>query len=223
MAEIRELHDAQVPAAVELLARGMRDDPMHETVFGQDANHRLGRLACFFAALLPQLGQAPLAAWEEGCLVGVLGFFSPGRCRPRITAQLRIAFHLLSPNVAELWRLWRWMHACEQHNPSERHWHVAAVAVDVGRQRRGVGGEMLKAFCSRIDENGESAFLETDKSESVRFYARFGFAVIAREQVLGTTNWWMRRAPCRNQTISSRHSSPSGAIQPCDSTPDLTL
>jgi GNAT superfamily N-acetyltransferase len=223
MAEIRDLHDEQVPAAVELLARGMRDDPMHETVFGPDANHRHGRLACFFAALLPQFGQAPLAAWEQGCLVGVLGFFSPGRCRPPILEQLRIACRLLSPNLAELWRLWRWMHACEQHNPSERHWHLAAVAVDVGRQRRGVGGEMLKALCSRIDEYGESAFLETDKPESVRFYARFGFAVIAREQVLGTTNWWMRRAPSRNQTDSSKHSSPSDVMHASDSIPDLTL
>jgi hypothetical protein len=36
MAEIRQLAYAQVPASVELLARGMRDDPMNETVFGPD-------------------------------------------------------------------------------------------------------------------------------------------------------------------------------------------
>jgi ribosomal protein S18 acetylase RimI-like enzyme len=87
------------------------------------------------------------------------------------------------------------LQACELHNVSERHWHLAAVAVDVGRQRRGVGSQMLEAFCSRMDHCGDIAFLETVRTESVRFYARFGFAVIARELGLGTTNWWMRRAP----------------------------
>jgi hypothetical protein len=52
---------------------------------------------------------------------------------------------------------------------------------------------MLKAFCERMDKQNEVAFLETDKSDSVRFYARGGFEVVAEGIVLGTRNWWMRR------------------------------
>jgi hypothetical protein len=44
-----------------------------------------------------------------------------------------------------------------------------------------------------MDDHGEAAFLETDKSDNVRFYARFGFEVTAMEEVLGTPNWWMSR------------------------------
>jgi hypothetical protein len=44
-----------------------------------------------------------------------------------------------------------------------------------------------------MDELGEVAFLETDKLDSVRFYARCGFEVRERGEVLGTPNWWMRR------------------------------
>jgi hypothetical protein len=52
---------------------------------------------------------------------------------------------------------------------------------------------MLRAFCARMDERGEVAFLETDKLESVRFYARCGFEVREQGEILGTPNWWMRR------------------------------
>jgi hypothetical protein len=52
---------------------------------------------------------------------------------------------------------------------------------------------MLRAFCVRMDERGEVAFLETDKLASVRFYARCGFEVRDQGEILGTPNWWMRR------------------------------
>jgi hypothetical protein len=115
----------------------MRDDPMHETVFGPDANHRLYRLSCFFSALLPQMGQAPLAAWEAGRLVGVLGFFSPGTCRPTMPSQLRIACRMLSPNLAELWRL------CDAG--------IAVLAKQDGRNERLVGKTKSgKVFCIHL-------------------------------------------------------------------------
>ena len=66
-----------------------------------------------------------------------------------------------------------------------------------GRRREGIGSQMLRAFCVRMDELGEVAFLETDKLDSVRFYARCGFKVREQAEVLGTPNWWMRR-PARN-------------------------
>jgi hypothetical protein len=44
-----------------------------------------------------------------------------------------------------------------------------------------------------MDERGGVAFLETDKLDSVRFYARCGFEVSEEGEILGTPNWWMRR------------------------------
>src|SRR5262249_25550439 len=107
--------------------------------------------------------------------------------------QLRIAYSMFSPDLRELWRLWHWLHVSELHAPQARHCHLGPVAVEVDRQRRGIGSQMVQAFCTRMDDQGEAAFLETDKSDNVRFYARFGFEVTAREEVLGTPNWWMRR------------------------------
>jgi GNAT superfamily N-acetyltransferase len=193
MIDLREASDAELPAAARLLARGMCDDPMHCTVFGADADHRRLSLYRLFAALLPQMGRRPLLALEAGRLVGVLGQFPPGKCRMPACRQLRFAFALLSVNVGELWRLWRWLGASEARDLTEPHWHLGPVAVDPGRRGEGIGSQMLRAFCARMDELGEVAFLETDKIDSVRFYARCGFEVRERAEVLGTPNWWMHR------------------------------
>jgi ribosomal protein S18 acetylase RimI-like enzyme len=69
------------------------------------------------------------------------------------------------------------------------------VAVDAGLQGLGIGSRLLEQFCARVDAAGEAAYLETDKPINVRFYDRFGFAVIGQQAVLGTPNWFMRRPP----------------------------
>jgi ribosomal protein S18 acetylase RimI-like enzyme len=195
MIELRELHGAELTPAAQLLARAMRDDPIHCAVFGPDAGRRLGRLSVFFDALLPRMGRTPLSAWDAGQLVGVLGQFPPGLCCPPLYEQLRIALPLLTLRVGELWRLWYWTQTSAEHDFAERHWHIGPVAVAPDRQRQGIGSLLLQAFCARMDREGEAAFLETDKPDSVRFYSRCGFEVTAQGNVLGTMNWWMRRLP----------------------------
>jgi ribosomal protein S18 acetylase RimI-like enzyme len=193
MIEIRDLRRHELSTAAALIAQAMRDDPIYQAVFGSDADHRVERLHRFFAALLPVMNQAPLSAWEGGRLIGIVSYFPPGTCWPSLAAQLRIAYRMLTPNLAELWRMWQWLRASDAHEPGGRFCHVGAVAVAVNRQHQGIGGQLLEAFCARMDAQGESAFLETDKHSSVRFYARFGFEVTGNADVLETPNWWMLR------------------------------
>jgi GNAT superfamily N-acetyltransferase len=156
MIDLREAAHAELPSAPRLLARGMCDDPLHRTVFGTDADHRRLRLLHLFAALLPLMGRRPLLALEAGRLVGVLGQFPPGTCRTPACQQLRFAFALLSVILGELWRLWRWLGASEARDLAEPHWHLGPVAVDPGRWGEGIGSQMLRAFCARMDERGKS-------------------------------------------------------------------
>ena len=52
---------------------------------------------------------------------------------------------------------------------------------------------MLAAFCKLMDSFCAFSYLETDKSENVRFYQKFGFKVMAEAEVLGVPNWFMCR------------------------------
>jgi len=198
MIELREACHAELPAAAQLLAIGMCDDPIFCAVFGSDQDHRRIRLHRLFGALLPLMGRLPLLALDGDRLVGVLGRFPPGTCHTPILRQLRFALAMRSTNVSELLRLWRWLSDTEARDLSQPHWHLGPVAVMPGRRGQGIGSQMLRAFCARMDERGEVAFLETDKLDSVRFYARCGFEVSEQGEVLGTPNWWMHR-PARKR------------------------
>jgi hypothetical protein len=54
---------------------------------------------------------------------------------------------------------------------------------------------MLAYFCGQMDNCAELSYLETDKSENVGFYEKFGFTVVAEAKVLGAPNWFMFRSP----------------------------
>jgi hypothetical protein len=57
---------------------------------------------------------------------------------------------------------------------------------------------MLNVFCACMDEQKALAYLETDKSQNVRFYEEFGFVTTSEAVVLGTPNWFMQRRPHSN-------------------------
>ena len=69
------------------------------------------------------------------------------------------------------------------------------MAVDAGLQGLGIGSQLLARYAERADAAGEVTYLETDKASNVRFYERFGFAVVGELDVLGVPNWFLRRAP----------------------------
>ena len=73
------------------------------------------------------------------------------------------------------------------------HVHLGPVAVDSHLQGQGIGSQMMREHCRRLDALRELGYLETDKPENVRFYERFGFEVIEEAPVIGVSNWFMRR------------------------------
>ena len=79
--EVRELGAGHLDAAAKVVARGMRDNPLHLRTFGGDDERRERVLARFFR---PVLGQylpkgTILGAFQAGHLVGVCGMLPPGR------------------------------------------------------------------------------------------------------------------------------------------------
>jgi len=93
-------------------------------------------------------------------------------------------------------RVLKWADEWARRDLAEPHWHLGPVAVDPHLQGKGIGGALLAKFCVRMDDSGALSYLETDKSENVRFYERFGFTVIAESKILGVPNWFMSRR-CR--------------------------
>ncbi len=193
--EIGALDPAEIEEVLDVVARGMRDNPQHVAAFGDDpeTRRRLFRRLMAAAFSTRDLSHTLVARWEDGAIVGVCGMMPPGNCQPGLGQQLRLLPTLLSVGPRVAGRLTRWLGAWQRHDPKESHWHLGPLAVDAHLQGQGVGSRMMRAFCARMDAAGEDAYLETDKPINVRFYERFGFEVTAEQEVIGVTNWFMVR------------------------------
>ena len=196
---LRELQRAELKEAAQLLGRGMRDNPANIRAFGiRDADRRGRALTRFFVPVLRGLHQRGLilGAFRDGSLVGVCGMARPGLCQPSALEKLRVVPSVVFGNpVSTPLRVLRWVGEWARRDPAERHWHLGPVAVDSHLQGQGIGGAMLVDFCTRMDDEHALSYLETDKSENVRFYQKFGFTVIVQAEILGIPNWFMSRSP----------------------------
>jgi hypothetical protein len=196
--DVRPLAATELAGAAALLARGMRDNPIHIAALGVDAERRRRALRRMFAPVVRGLhGRGlVLGAFSAGGLVGVCGMAPPGRCQPTPLEKLRVLPSLLlGAGTRATGRVLRWVGDWSRRDPREPHWHLGPVAVDAHLQGKGIGSELLTAFCARMDDEGALAYLETDRRENVRFYGRAGFVLAAEGDVLGMPNWFMTRSP----------------------------
>lgn len=186
---------SEIEEVLDVLARGMRDNPLHVAAFGEDPAQRQRRFRALMAAAFSvlDLSHALVARREDGAVLGVCGMLPPGGCQPGLGQQLRMLPGMLSLGPRVAGRVARWMGVWQKQDPNERHWHLGPLAVDAHLQGRGIGGRMMQAFCARMDAAREDAYLETDKPLNVRFYERFGFEVTGEREVLGVTNYFMFR------------------------------
>jgi len=193
---IRELRETDLPAAVGIIARGMRDNPIHIAALGAEAEERSGRLTRMFTVALPIFLSkgVVLGAFHGEALVGIAGMIPPGKCQPSMKDKLALLPRIV-PAVGSgaFTRVGRWTATWARHDPAEPHWHLGPVAVDAHLQGKGIGTVLLNEYCSRLDAREAVGYLETDKEANVRFYERFGFVTVGRENVLEVPNWFMRR------------------------------
>jgi GNAT superfamily N-acetyltransferase len=194
--EIGPLEGFDLRNAIDVLARGMRDNPNHVGAFGEDPALRVAMLGSFFeTAHAIAKWQALVARDGRGTIVGVMAVARPGECRLSSLQTIRALSksHADDPKAAAC--IAQWLEAWGERDPEERHWHFGPFAVEAHLQGRGIGSELLRVSCAQMDAGRENAYLETDMRENVTFCEQFGFEVIDEHTVLGATNWFMMRRP----------------------------
>jgi ribosomal protein S18 acetylase RimI-like enzyme len=194
--EVRDLRPQEVPEAVGVLARGMRDNPLHVAAYGEDPERRLRCHARLMRGVFRAFpAQQPICAVRDGTLVGVTGVAPAGTCQPTAAQRVRLLPDVVALGPRTAARVGRWISSWAKHDPDEPHVHLGPLAVDAHLQGQGIGSLIMQEHCRRLDADRAVGYLETDKPENVRFYERFGFQVVGEEPVLGVPNWFMRREP----------------------------
>lgn len=190
--EVRPIEGKDLQAAALVVARGMRDNPLHVAALGNDVERRVRVMHRLFSRVLTLPGRPTLGAWDGHRLVGVADSAEPGRCQPSPRDRLRLAPAVVLAGSAAP-RMARWLAAWARHDPDRLHSHFGPLAVDLDLQGKGIGSRLLTAYCRRLDDAGMLSYLETDKTENVPLYERFGFVVTAEAEVIGVKNWFMTR------------------------------
>jgi len=195
---LRDLEVGELPAAAGVLADGMRDNPLHVRIFGDDADSRERALSRLFKAAITRLGSrgSVEGVFDGATLVGVCGRVPPGRCRLSLGERIKYLPGMLAGNsLPVVARLYAWVGAWTDLDPSSPHWHLGPVAVRRSRQGQGIGTSLLRSFCARMDRERADAYLETDREANVKFYESAGFSVGRRQDVVGIPCWFMTRRP----------------------------
>ena len=89
------------------------------------------------------------------------------------------------------------------HHPAQPHWYLDLLGTAPDAQGRGLGSALLRELRERVDVEGASSYLETDRSANLPFYERAGYAVLGEERVLGVRVWPMWRPAARAQCLGS--------------------
>ncbi len=191
------LREEAVPAAVEVLARAFRDNPLNVAVVRGAPERRLRANRAGTRGLV-EVAQRHDAVWtvrEGGRLAGALIGTPPGEY-PLPPPPLRDRLRCVRRQGLRVARRWaRVFRALEVLHPLEPHWYLGTLGVDPDAQGRGLGGALLRTWLGHADAAGASVYLETDLERNLRFYAREGFTVVRRTEVLGVPVWCMQRAP----------------------------
>jgi len=196
MVTVRELRPDDLREATAIIARGMRDNPLHVSALGRDTGTRAARLGRMFALALPMIFKKGilLGAFADETLVGVAGMVPPGRCQPTLVENVKLLPRMIPAlGLSAFMRAGRWLSTWAEHDLQEPHWHLGPVAVDAHLQGRGIGTALMGEYCERLDHLAAVGYLETDTAKNVAFYQKFGFEIVAEAAVLDTPNWFMRR------------------------------
>jgi ribosomal protein S18 acetylase RimI-like enzyme len=192
--EIRDAHPHALSAAAAVLSRGMRDNPLHISVFGPNLKEREQKLEHFFRIVLAWMSHPPWVAVRQETIVAVCGMGEPGSCQPTFSQKLKIVTQLARTcGVTPTLRALRWLGEWSLRDPKEVHWHLGPLCVDAPLQGLGIGGRLMGEWCKLLDARRLAGYLETDKGVNIEFYEKFGFETIAEAEILGTPNWFMWR------------------------------
>jgi ribosomal protein S18 acetylase RimI-like enzyme len=181
------LEISEIPAAALVLSKAMLNNPLHTALFQGQGEKQRQIIESMFVELLTDLPGITFLVRLDGPIVGVMRMKScDGRKVKNEQTQTG------DTNDLE-WRKSVWRNEWARHDPTQQHWHLGPVGVLPQHQAKGIGSELLRRFCREVDACMSPAYLETDTDSNVRFYQRFGFAVVTESAIFDVKNRYMWR------------------------------
>jgi ribosomal protein S18 acetylase RimI-like enzyme len=200
-AKIVRLIESQIPAAATTLARAFHDDPLMVYTI-PDPAERVRLLPDVYARMIRFGFLAGEVYVTAGELEGVALWMPPNAkwSREHIEAS---GMHQ-TPTVIgdEAYQRYRdvvgreWQ--ARERDMTGACWYLFLLGVEPNRQRRGLGGALMRPVLERADSGQLACYLETENERNVAFYQKQGFDLIVNGEEAGASGvrfWTFRRNP----------------------------
>ena len=200
-AKIVRLTESQIPAAAATLAHAFHDDPLMVYTI-PDPAERVRLLPDVYARMIRFGFLAGEVYVTAGELEGVALWMPPNAkwSREHIEAS---GMHQ-TPTVIgdEAYQRYRdvvgreWQ--ARERDMSGACWYLFLLGVEPNRQRRGLGGALMRPVLERADSGQLACYLETENERNVAFYLKQGFDLIVNGEEAGASGvrfWTFRRNP----------------------------
>ncbi len=168
----------------------------HITTFLLEAGDNYApRLTTFFSLLLRArlaLGMPVLVARDGERVIGAaMGYSTAPHDWPADIADEWDHLERSIPGLAG--RMAAYDEIAADARPTVPHYYLGAIGIDPSLHGRGIGKQLLKAFCdlSANDALSSGVYLETAKESNVGFYERAGFVETGSGTMGGTRLWCM--------------------------------
>jgi GNAT superfamily N-acetyltransferase len=165
---------AEIPAAVEVLARAFYADPVWGWAF-PDPERRLGQHRAVWG-LVAKAALGYESAWLTGDCAAVALWIPPGKpeLRPEDEERLGPMLRELMGDGAD--RVLETFERFETAHPAaEPHHYLSLLATNPDQRGCGLGMGLLAVTLEQIDAEGAAAFLESSNPANDHRYERLGF------------------------------------------------
>jgi GNAT superfamily N-acetyltransferase len=180
-------------SVVSLLADAFVTNPLHVAVFGPE---RIDQNRTFFRIGLRHMFLGPaFVASVDGQVCGYMHFNAAPFCLPAPEEIPTVMAIVLKPLGAPIPQVIQWFARWCHLDPDEPHFHLGPIGVSPKVRGQGIGTALMERYLEQLERENAAGYLETDRSENVEFYKKFGFVVKHEERLIDTPTWYMWRAP----------------------------
>lgn len=196
MSNPRPLAVAQLEPATRALAAAFADNPVFvHALRGVDRPGREQKLRRLFKSFVrTNLARGTASAILDGDEPAAISLaYGPGAYPLSLGGWLSNGLGAATLGIGHTLRLARLDAAIAGEHFQGPHWYLFVLGVHPSQQGRGLGGALVKAHLERAAADDVPAYLETDREDNVRFYGRFGYAVVRELTVkpLGDLRMWL--------------------------------
>ncbi len=187
-----------------MLARAFYDDPLFRFFVPDPIRQTRGLLAFMSAAIADARPFGEIWVARTNGSVASAAVWLPPEGYPRTRGRDAITLARSLPTFAHAARRvakgLKLMSDIDRahHEVAVPHYYLAVLGTDPLFQRAGAGNAVLRPVLDRADQLGVPAYLETQKEANLAYYARHGFELVDKLEVVDCPPIWTMLRPPRS-------------------------